>query len=89
MFGDTLDNETQIGFWIETVEFRRADQTVDGRSAFAPGIGAGEQEVLPSQGQFALILPISGKKLKSIIDGIRCMVVASRFVTLNNAAAVT
>ena len=49
MLGDTLNDETQIGFRVETVEFRRTDQTVDGRRAFAPGIGAGEQEVLPSQ----------------------------------------
>ena len=89
MIGDALDDETQIGFGVEAVEFGRADQAVDGSGAFAAGIRPGKQIVLAADGQFALILPISGKKLKSIIDGIRCMVVASRFVTLSNAAAVT
>jgi hypothetical protein len=35
-----------------------------------------------------LILPISGRKLKSIIVGIRYMVAASRFETSRNAAVV-
>ena len=39
-------------------------------------------------GQFPFILPISGKKLKSIIVGIRCFVVASRFEMLSSAAEV-
>ena len=39
-------------------------------------------------GKLVLILPISGKKLKSIIVGIRYMVAASRFETSRNAAVV-
>jgi hypothetical protein len=35
-----------------------------------------------------LILPISGRKLKSVIVGIRYMVAASRFETSRNAAVV-
>ena len=83
MFGDPLDDETQIGFGVEAVELGRADQAVNRGCTITAGIGTGKQEILSPKRQFALILPISGKKLKSIIDGIRYMVVASRFVTLN------
>ena len=88
MLSDPPDDEAQVGFGVEAVELGRTDQAVDAGGAFAAGIRPGKQIVLPTNGQFALILPISGKNLKSTIDGIRCMVVASRFVTLNNAAAV-
>ena len=59
MLGDTSNNETQIGFRIEAVEFRRTDQTVDGRRAFTAGIGTGEQEVFPAQSDGAL-RPLGG-----------------------------
>ncbi|KVT51493.1 hypothetical protein [Burkholderia ubonensis] len=54
---------------------------------FATGVCSSEQVVAATNGQLAFILPISGKKLKSIIVGIRCMVAASRFETSSNAAA--
>lgn len=53
MLGNTLDDESQISFRIKAVELGRADQTVDAGSTFAPGIGTGKQEVLPSQGDRA------------------------------------
>ena len=37
--------------------------------------------------KLAFILPISGRKLKSIIVGILCMVAALKFETSSNAAA--
>lgn len=37
--------------------------------------------------KLAFILPISGRKLKSIIAGIRCMATASRSETSSNVAA--
>lgn len=50
--------------------------------------GIGKQEALACDDKFALILLISGRKLKSIIVGIHYMVGASRFETSRNAAVV-
>jgi hypothetical protein len=47
-----------------------------------------ELTISPSQGKLVLILPISGRKLKSITVGIHYMVAASRFETSRNAAVV-
>jgi hypothetical protein len=41
-----------------------------------------------AHGKFAPILPILGKKLKSTIVGIPCMVVASRYETSRSEVAV-
>ena len=38
MIGDALQDVAQIEFRIETVEFGRAEQAVNGRGAFAAGI---------------------------------------------------
>jgi hypothetical protein len=35
MVGDTRQHLAQIGFGIETIEFRRTDQAVDGSGAFS------------------------------------------------------
>ena len=35
MLGDAFDNVAQIGFWVEIIEFRRADQTIHGHGALA------------------------------------------------------
>ena len=52
------------------------------------GHGIGKHPTFSSYDKFASILPISGKKLKSITVGIRCMVAASKFETSSSAAAV-
>ena len=36
--GDAVQDLAEIAFWIESVEFGRADQRVDGGSAFASGV---------------------------------------------------
>ena len=76
----------QISEGVMAIEFGGLNQAHDGGRALAGPQAAGEEPVLPPGGQFALILPISGKKLKSIIAGIPCTATASRFETSSNAA---
>ena len=40
--GDVREQIAQVGFEINMVEFAAADQAVDGRGAFAAGIGTSE-----------------------------------------------
>jgi hypothetical protein len=35
MVSDARQDFAQIGFWIEAIEFRRADQAVDGSGTFS------------------------------------------------------
>jgi hypothetical protein len=89
MIGNTGQHVAQVSARVDAIEFARRDQRVHGRRPLAAAaVGAGKEEVLSTQGKLALILPISGRKLKSIIVGIRYMVAASRFETSRNAAVV-
>ena len=45
VIGDTLQDVAQIEFWIDTVKLGRAEQAVNGRRAFAAGIG--RQFIMP------------------------------------------
>ncbi|WP_425532223.1 hypothetical protein [Aromatoleum anaerobium] len=78
---DPCEHVLQIGIGLDTVQARRLDQAEEYRSGPPATWASGEEPVLARQGQFPFILPISGRKLKSIIDGIRCMGAASRFAT--------
>jgi hypothetical protein len=78
MIDDPFEDSTQIRKWLYIVQACRSDQAIDYRSALAAAVGPCEQISPASKNQFPIILPISGKKLKSIIVGIRCFVVASR-----------
>ena len=49
MIGDTRQDLAQVGFGVESVEFRRANQAVDGCSTLAARVGTREQIVLPTQ----------------------------------------
>ncbi|WP_036022486.1 hypothetical protein, partial [Paraburkholderia mimosarum] len=75
-------------FRIDAIEFRCPDQAVNCSGALTARVRASEQVIPASDGKLALILPISGRKLKSIIVGIRYMVAGSRFATSKNAAVV-
>lgn len=46
---NSLDDEAQISFRVEVVEFRRADQAVNRCGTLAAGIRTGKQEILASQ----------------------------------------
>ncbi|KVW85404.1 hypothetical protein WK99_18770 [Burkholderia ubonensis] len=88
MVSDALEHVGEIRLGIEAIQACRADQAIHRGGTFATGVGAGEQVIPSAEGKLALILPISGRKLKSIIVGIRYMVAASRFETSRNAAVV-
>ena len=51
--GDAGEHVAQPGLRIEAVELGGLDQRVDGRGALAAGVGAGEQPVLPAEGDGA------------------------------------
>jgi hypothetical protein len=51
MVGDTADHLAQGGFRAEAIELGGFDKRIDYGSALAAGIGAGEQIILPAQGE--------------------------------------
>src|SRR5439155_25908048 len=63
----------QIGLGIEVVELGTLDEGIDRRGAFAARIRSGEQIILAAQGNHGVILPMSGRKLKSGTGGTRSM----------------
>jgi hypothetical protein len=87
MVGNARENVAQISLGIKTSEFGGRDQRVDRGASFTTAATAEVQEVFTAERQFSFILPISGKKLKSIVVGIRCFVVASRFEMLSRLHA--
>ena len=44
--GNSLDDEAQISFRVEAIEFRRTDQAVNRGGTITAGIRTGKQEVL-------------------------------------------
>ncbi|KVD48510.1 hypothetical protein WI86_17600 [Burkholderia ubonensis] len=87
MISDVGQDVFQVDTRVDPVELARPDQAIHRGGPLAPAVGADEQIVFASERKLAFILPISGRKLKSITVGIRCMVAASRFETLRIAAA--
>lgn len=77
----------QPGVWLDAAGAACQHQAVDHRARLRAGNRVAEQPRFAGSGKLVFILPISGKKLKSIIVGIRCMVGALRFETSSNAAA--
>jgi hypothetical protein len=54
---------------IDGVELAGLDQRRQHRPVLRPGVVAREEGVLSVQGQFPFILPMSGRFIVSIIDG--------------------
>lgn len=75
--GNAVEDVAQVGLWIEAVALGRLDQRVDRCSPPAAGVRAGEEVVLPSQGDRTVILPMSGRTSRSTIVGTPCMADAS------------
>ena len=73
MVGDADEHVGEIVLRVETVELGTLDQGVDCSGAAASGIGAGKQIILAANGNRPVILPISGRRSKSIIDGTHSM----------------
>ena len=72
MGGDAREDVGEPGLRIDAVHLRRHDQAIHGRGASA-AIGAGEEPVLPSEGNRPFILPVLGAKSKFITVGTRFM----------------
>lgn len=87
--GQASQDVLQVGEGLMALQTCGLDETHDGGRALSGAQTPGEQPVLATNRQFPFILPISGRKLKSIIDGIRCMGAASRFATSNSVAEAT
>ena len=49
MVGDAFEDMAQVEFRVESVELRRTEQAVDGRSTLATGVRASEEVVLATQ----------------------------------------
>jgi len=73
MIGDAGEDVVQIGLGVEAIEFRGLDQRVHRRGALAATVRAGEDPIFSAQSNHAVIVPISGKKLRSITAGTRGM----------------
>jgi len=55
VLGNARQDPTQVHFGIESVEFRGADQAVDGSGPLSAGIGTGEQVVLPLMKKICIV----------------------------------
>ena len=53
MVGDTGEHVAQVGFRIDVVQFRGADEAVDRGGTFAASVRSREQVVLAAQGDHA------------------------------------
>ena len=71
--GDAAQHVGKPGLRIDAVELGRLDQREHRCGALAAAIGAGEQPGLAADRYRAVILPMSGKRLRSITAGMRCM----------------
>ena len=70
---DAGEQVGEIVLRIETVELGALDQGVDRSGAVAAGIGAGKQIILAANGNRPVILPMSGRRSRSIIAGTHIM----------------
>ena len=71
------------------MQFAGLDKRGDGCPVLRPLIVAGEERVLPIEHNLPFILPISGRKSKSIIAGIRCTGGVFGGFTVNDGAEVS
>jgi hypothetical protein len=66
---DADEHVGEVVLRIETVELGAFDQRVDRGGAAAAGIRASKQVILAANGNRPVILPISGRRSRSIITG--------------------
>jgi hypothetical protein len=69
VIGDATEDVGEPGLWVDGVQLRCFDQGIGGRGRLAAALGADEKVVLAADGNRAVILPMSGRKLKSITAG--------------------
>lgn len=80
-----FEDVLQIRIDVVAVEPGRMNQGHDGRSPLAGTQAAGEQPVVAADGESPFILPMSGKKWKSIIAGTRFMAVGFGYAIASSA----
>jgi hypothetical protein len=73
MIGDMAQHVGKPSLRIAAVEFRRADQGVHCSRSLTATVGTGEQPCAAPESNRPVILPISGRRSKSIIDGTHSM----------------
>jgi hypothetical protein len=71
--GDTAENIAQVGFWVDVIELGGLDEGVHGGCPLAAAIGAGEEIILSADCHCPFILPMSGRRWKSITGGTRIL----------------
>jgi hypothetical protein len=67
--GDAAQNVGEPGLRIDAIQLGAFDQGIGDGGRFAAALGADEEVVFPSEGQFPFILPMSGRFAVSIIAG--------------------
>jgi hypothetical protein len=85
MIGDAVQHIREPGLGIDAVEFGRGNQGIDCGRALATAIGAGEQPRAAPEGNRPVILPISGRRSRSIIAGTHSMGAAFGVSVANSA----
>ena len=73
MVGDAAQHVGEPGLRVDVVELGGGDQRVHGRRPFAAVVGAGEEPVFAADGNRPVILPMSGRRSRSIIPGTHSM----------------
>lgn len=69
MIGQAREGIGEPDLGIDAVQFGRLDQGVSDGGGLAAGFGADEEIILPPEGQFPFILPMSAKFIGFIING--------------------
>jgi hypothetical protein len=80
MVGDAGEHVGNVELRIEAVELGAFDHRIYRRGAASPGVGAGEQPVFPTDRNRAVILPMSGKRSRSITAGTHFMGVGRQYI---------
>lgn len=86
MIVNAVEHVGQIGLRIDAVHLGRLDDRHGTRQGLRAGVSASEEPIFSSDSNLPNILPISGKKSRSITAGTRCMVGLSAVITGSNAA---
>jgi hypothetical protein len=73
MIGDAAQHVGKPSLRINAVEFCRGDQGVHCRRSLTATVGAGEQPCAAPESNRPVILPISGRRSRSIIAGTHIM----------------
>lgn len=82
--GHAVQYVLEVGERLDIVELCGGQQRSNNRPAGRTAVGSGEQMVLAAQCNLWVILPISGRRWKSIIDGTRSLGVVSGFAAASN-----